>query len=372
MSRSVDAISGATSPTEFLHWALQPLRAGSLTISSRFVLAPVNTGFASFGVPRGRLLQFHRERSGPTLGISMVGNVAVDEDARTNSNTPVLHNQVDCRRFAVISRAIARAGSLPGIQLANAPSFLQPHRRWKATDPTEEIGRLRSLVGLLSQDAIELQLARFVQSCRLALDSGFAIIQIHAAHGYLLSLLADPSTNPRTDQFVWNGAWLESFVGEAKRASSPSLLSVRINALNGIADEAKEIEHAHSLTRRLVASGVDIVDLSAGMYTVTRRLIYPGAEHTVPVYSAFLTTIMGELDALFVIAGRFQQLDKIEMPHDRRLLFGLGRSLIADPRLVDKYANGEAENVVRCQLRNRCHYFSRGRVHLECGVNPNI
>src|SRR5260370_40583468 len=96
------------------------------TIPSRVLLAPINTGFARNHRPSLDLLAFHRERSGPAVGIGFVGNVAIAETTALNAQTAVLRSDWDLKRFAVIARAISKRGSLAGIQLASVPVGLAP------------------------------------------------------------------------------------------------------------------------------------------------------------------------------------------------------------------------------------------------------
>jgi 2,4-dienoyl-CoA reductase-like NADH-dependent reductase (Old Yellow Enzyme family) len=124
----------------------QPVVWRSQYLPSRVLLAPINTGYTTRSLPTSRLVRFHRERSGPAIGISMVGNVAVEASARTNDHTAVLRSNRDIPRFAVLARTISRRGSLPGIQLASAPAHLFPSRRWRTSSKAAEEIRLRGIL----------------------------------------------------------------------------------------------------------------------------------------------------------------------------------------------------------------------------------
>lgn len=58
-----------------------------IIVPSKIFLAPINTGFGKFGNPTPDLIRFHSARSGKGIGISYVGNVAIDSDSVTNDNT---------------------------------------------------------------------------------------------------------------------------------------------------------------------------------------------------------------------------------------------------------------------------------------------
>lgn len=344
----------------------------SKRIPSRILLAPINTGYTTRSRPSYRLLRFHRERSGPTIGISMLGNVAVELSARANDCTAVLLSDRDIPRFAVIARCISQRGSLAGIQLASAPGNLFPTRRWLASSKLAEAIRLRDILSSYMDEELDHQLARFVRSALLAKEAGYDVIQVHAAHGYLLSLLLHPQTNTRLGRFSLHAPWFEEFLGQMNDVLGDSLLSIRLSTLTGLAPEDEEIEWTRSIEDRAAKSGVDILDLSAGFYTIDRQLIYPGRRWMMPVYSRWLKTLTRDLPCLVTIAGRFTDLRAVDEELSGNILVALGRALIADPDFAVKSRDGRYDEINFCQVKNHCHYFSRGRNALECGVNPAL
>lgn len=350
----------------------RPLLRGSITIPSRVVLAPINTGYTVRGLPSARLLRFHRERSGPEIGISMVGNVAVNLANRTNDSTAVLGSVRDLPRFAALARAISKRGSLPGIQIASTPANLNPSRNWRAKAITAEAERLRAIVSSFSDRGLRVHLAEFLRSASLAAQAGYSVIQIHAAHGYLLSLLLHPSTNVRRGEFSVDAPWIEQFISVLRHRLEQTLLSLRISALTGLLPVEEDVDWTRQVLNRVASAGVDIVDLSAGFYTIDRRLIYPSGEWTQPVYMQWIPQLTRDLPCLIAIAGRVNAMLALPNTLPDNILLAFGRALIADPRFVEKLHTGATAAINQCTLRNRCHYFSRGLPALECGVNPNL
>lgn len=351
----------------------EPLQVREKVLPSRITLAPINTGFATNGRPGWRLLRFHRERSGPEIGVSMLGNVAIDVAAVPNSRTVVLAQPRDVARLAVIARMIQSRGSLAGVQLAHTLPELAPQRRWRARDRLAELERLRAIVASLPTRAVVRHLHDFYKSTDLAAAAGFDVIQVHAAHGYLLSLLTSSATNVRRDEYCQTGTWLEGLIAELRRLAGPALVSVRISVLLGLAPASREAHDAAALASRVANAGADIIDLSAGLYTLDRGLIYPGSRVRAPVYSPWLEELAAAVRCPVVVAGRITDLQS--MPSHvsgTPILLSLGRSLIADPQFALKSKQGSLGSIAHCELRNRCHYFSRDRPHIECGVNPLV
>jgi 2,4-dienoyl-CoA reductase-like NADH-dependent reductase (Old Yellow Enzyme family) len=302
----------------------------------------------------------------------MVGNVAIERSSRTNDRTAVLDTERDLPRFAVLARAIARRGSLAVIQLASAPSALSPRRQWSVNDRPAEATRLREIVSAFTDKELSDHLAGFIRSARFAVKAGYDVVQIHAAHGYLLSLLLHPATNYRRGRFALYEKWFEEFVAEFRLVLGESLCGIRLSVITGLIPPDSEIRHTATISSIAVANGIDIVDLSAGFYTVDRKLIYPGLEWTGPIYASWLETLARDLDCLVSIAGRINDFRTLTDTLPANVLVSMGRALIADPDFASKSRDGKFDDINKCVLKNQCHYFSRGLQSLECGVNPNL
>lgn len=284
----------------------------------------------------------------------------------------MLSASADVPRFAVLARTISEKGTLPGIQLATAPAWLEPSRTWKPLDVGAELSRLRSRILKLDADAINQALDRFSTSAALAVQAGFRVIEIHAAHGYLLSLLLSSIINQRRDIFRVDGDWLDRFCQSLRSAVGNHLLAVRISATTGAAPLTQEIEGSIALGKRLCELGVDILDVSAGFYTYSRHLIYPHYRDESPASAIGPgIEIAQALSQPVIVAGNIRTLDSLAACPSN-VLFAIGRSMLADPEIVQKLLSGRAEQIIPCCSTGRCHFFTRGRTMIECGQNPRL
>lgn len=337
------------------------------------MFAPINTGFADTdGRPTARLKRFHERRSNWPIAVSLVGNVAVRREVGSNAGTAVLSDRRDIPRFAAVARAIRRHGALPGIQLAAAPAELSPARTWRARDVAAEVGRLRELIARYTAADLNALIDDFGRSAQLARDAGFDLIQVHAAHGYLLSLLLHPSTNSRGGSLAVDGGWFPNLIARVREAAREALVSVRLNWISGFTDGAIEREVCRLASFRAAEAGADVLDLSAGAYTVDRRLIYPNRGDETLASRAFAREILPAVDGLVAVAGNVLEPHDIPSDLEERLLLNVGRALIADPDFTVKLANGRGAEINACRRTGHCHYFSRGEATLSCGANPNI
>jgi 2,4-dienoyl-CoA reductase-like NADH-dependent reductase (Old Yellow Enzyme family) len=211
-----------------------------------------------------------------------------------------------------------------------------------------------------------------VQSACLAVQAGYSVVQVHAAHGYLLSLLLHPATNGRHGRFSLHESWFEELLTQMRDVLGASLLSIRLSIITGLAPEDEEIGWTRRVEERAAQSGVDIVDLSAGFYTIDRQMIYPGRRWGGPIYLRYLKALSRDLPCLVAVTGRFIDLRTLTGPPPSNILVGIGRALIADPDFAEKARDRRFEEINYCCLKNQCHCFSCGRETLECGVNPSL
>ena len=356
------------------HPIFRPLKVSAeRQLASRLFLAPINTGFAIGGLPTDDLRRFYVDRSSPANGITMIGNVATSPHLASNASTAVLSVQ-SFNRFRDIAREIDATGGAPGIQLAEAPRSLAPKRSWRVKHKDDELARLKGIVADLDAREISEAICNFIEAAARATEAEFQVIQIHAAHGYLLSLLLNACTNERRDTFEMQGDWLAEFVTALRSTIGDKiLLSFRINAYAGIQAPMVELHEAIELARRLAGCGVDLIDLSAGFYTFDRNLIYPCGKTSpaLPYYDA-ATAVAGSIATVVAFAGNVRDVRLLPDPLPTNIMVGAARAFIADPEFAIKSAEGRFDEIIACSRCNQCHYFTRGKIHIECGVNPNL
>ena len=351
-----------------------PLTWNGLTLPSRVFLAPINTGFSANSLPTERLTEFHRLRSGAAIGLSMVGNVAVHPDAVSNATNCVLVNNSSVASFSLVAKAIKDNGSAAGIQLAHATPNIVPTRKWKAESITLESETLKSTIANIPLRQLDEHISRFCKSAALACKAGFDVVQIHAAHGYLLSLLLNGDFNPRRDKYSVDGSWLSDFIERLRDAvPRPKWLSFRINAAYLPDNIDSQSRVAQELSQKLDRSGVDFIDISAGVYNIDRNLIYPRSrEGDAPPYLSVATRIAKHASAVVGFAGQASEFHSYQHLLGPLTVVSIGRPLIADPSFATKVKDGTLSTIRHCAFKGHCHYFSRGKDFLECGVNAEL
>jgi 2,4-dienoyl-CoA reductase-like NADH-dependent reductase (Old Yellow Enzyme family) len=182
-----------------------------------------------------------------------------------------------------LAEGIAAHGAVPGIQLAHAGRKASTAAPWEGGHPVETAdGGWRPVWGpsavafgsrspvpeALDEDGIRAVVQAFADGARRALDAGFRVAEIHAAHGYLLHQFLSPLANQRTDAYggsFENRIRLTLEVVDAVRAAWPDELPlwVRISATDWL-EGGWDLEQSVRLCEILRGRGVDLVDCSSG------------------------------------------------------------------------------------------------------------
>jgi 2,4-dienoyl-CoA reductase-like NADH-dependent reductase (Old Yellow Enzyme family) len=185
--------------------------------------------------------------------------------------------------MARIVRFIHEQGSVAGMQLAHAGRKASTHRPWEGNGAIPESkGGWKKVVApsalrfadnypmpqALTPDGIQEIVAAFAQAARRACDAGFRVIEIHAAHGYLIHEFLSPLSNQRDDDYggsFENRTRLIREIVGAVQSSWPkgAPLFVRISATDWV-DGGWDIQQSIELARGLKEIGVDLIDCSSG------------------------------------------------------------------------------------------------------------
>ncbi|AMD55740.1 2,4-dienoyl-CoA reductase [Mycolicibacterium fortuitum subsp. fortuitum DSM 46621 = ATCC 6841 = JCM 6387] len=273
-------------------------------LGNRIAKAAMEEGMAGRAqLPDERLITLYRQWGAGGTGLLITGNVMVHAEAMTGPGGVVLDADSPLEPFA----AWARAGkddraamwmqiSHPGRQVqANMPGVV-----WGPSDVAVELGRHSKRFGqpvAMTGQQIADTITRFATTARRAEQAGFDGVEVHAAHGYLLSQFLSPLVNTRTDEWggsLENRARLLLEIVRAIRADvSPGFsVAVKLNSADfqrgGFdADDARKVIHM------LAPLGVDLVELSGGSYESPAMTGRPADERTAAREAYFLELAAG-------------------------------------------------------------------------------
>lgn len=255
----------------------QPLRLPcGATVSNRILKSAMSETLASpAGAPDARLQTLYARWARGGLALAITGNVMVDGRALGEPGNVVLED--DHHLDAV--RAWVQAGQGAGMAMwaqlnhpgRQAPRFLNAETVAPSAVAFEGAFATgfptpRELTDLEVRAIVE----RFGRSALLARQAGFAGVQIHGAHGYLVSQFLSPHTNRRTDQWGGSADRRRRFVLEVYRAIRTAVgpqypVSIKLNSADFQKGGFTEDESL-AVVQALAAEGMDLVEISGGTY----------------------------------------------------------------------------------------------------------
>ena len=226
--------------------------------------------------PSDALIHLYRRWAEGGAGLLITGNVMIDPRAMTGPGAVVLTTDAQAAHFRAWAAAAQAQGAQAWMQLNHPgrqmPAALQ-QTTWAPSAVALDLGGFSGQFRppqAMGEAEIEQVKTRFIRSAQLAEQLGFNGVQIHAAHGYLLSQFLSPLTNQRQDR--WGGALanrarlLLEIVQGVRTAVAPGFaLSVKLNSADfqrgGFA-----LEDARQVIEWLNPLGVDLLELSGGSY----------------------------------------------------------------------------------------------------------
>ncbi|MEW6640983.1 MAG: NADH:flavin oxidoreductase/NADH oxidase family protein [Pseudomonadota bacterium] len=249
--------------------------------------------------PSAQLLQLYRAWAAGEAGLIITGNVMIDARAMTGPGGVVLEDDRHLDRF----RAWAEAGRSHGAQIwmqINHPGRQMPAALGQETVAPSAIAM--DLGALSKQFPMPREMTaadiadvtrRFVTTARLAERAGFTGVEIHAAHGYLLSQFLSPLSNRRKDR--WGGSLenrarlLLDIVRGVRAAVAPGFaVAVKLNSAD-FQRGGFSPEEAQAVVAMLAPLGVDLVELSGGSYEAPAMMGSTRDERTLAREAYFLT-----------------------------------------------------------------------------------
>jgi len=319
---------------------------GDVTLRNRIVVSPMCEYSAVDGVPDDWHLVHLGSRAVGGAGLVFTEATAVSPEGRISPGDTGLWNDVQRDAWARIAGFVAAQGAAPGVQLAHAGRKGSTHVPWrggKALAASEGAWTpvAPSAIAFdgdypmpVALDAVGIAkvVADFRAAAQRARDAGFRIIEIHAAHGYLLHEFLSPLSNRRDDDY---GGSLESrarIVREVVAAvrevwPAPRPLFVRVSATDW-APGGWDIDECVELARLLKRDGVDVIDCSSGG-TVPHPAIPLGPGYQVP-FAARVRRETGIATAAVGLITEARQADEIVARGDADLIV-MAREMLRDP-----------------------------------------
>ena len=324
-----------------------PFRLRGLRLKNRIVVSPMDQYRAVDGAPTDWHLVHYAERAKGGAGLvttemtcvspegrispGCTGLYAPDHEAAWKRIVDFVHAETDAKIGIQLGHSGPKGSTQLGWEDADAPLL---EDNWPVIGPSPVAWSPRNQVPReMTRTDMDTVRDEFVRAAIMAARAGFDLLELHCAHGYLLSAFISRLTNRRADAY---GGSLENrmrFPLEVYRAvrevwPSEKPISIRISATDWVGDEGTTPEEAVQIARLLRDADVDIVDVSAGQTSTRARPVY-GRMFQTP----FSDRIRNESGIATMAVGNIYEADHVNsiLMAGRADLCCLARPHLADP-----------------------------------------
>ncbi len=362
---------------------LTPASIGSLTIKNRVIMAPMTTRLATEdGYVTDASIAYFCARARGGVGLITVEMASPEIEGRHRAHELGIYGDQYLPGLTRLVDALHASGAKASIQLGHAGghtrkdiSGLTPLAPSALPHDVYEVTMQTIMPDEISQERIAQTVQAFVNAALRAQKAGFDCIEIHGAHGYLLSQFLCPAENIRDDEYggsIQNRLRISLEIIHGIKAAAPNFpLIYRLN-VDDLFPEGLQFSEGFEMAKILANSGIDAIHVTAGHYKSL-----PSAERMIPpmyypeaTFANFAKEIKQVVDIPVITVGRLGNpvIANRLLEESQADFIALGRPLLADPDWVNKAA--AAQPIRPCLACNTCVNEMRGGKQLGCLVNP--
>ena len=359
-----------------------PVQIGTVTVPNRFVVPPMGNNLANTdGTLSDRSLSYYQARAKGGFGLITIESTVVYREAKGGPRKPCLFSDDTVESFRRVADACHAYGAKVSIQLQHAGpegnSALTGYPLKAASAMPASAGR--EIPEAVSNEEVYRIIECYGDAARRAQQAGIDMVEVHCAHGYLVSTFISQRTNNRTDEFggcFENRMRLPRLIIENIRRKTGGNLPIlcRINACDEV-EGGQSVQDAAAVAAYLEQEcGVDALHVTRAVHLHDEFMWAPGVTHG--GFNADLVTEIKRAVSVPVIAvGRFTEPQYAELlvKQGRADLIAFGRQSIADPELPAKARSGQLETLspcIGCLLGCVPNMFVGKPI--TCAVNPCV
>lgn len=381
MKENIDAMN----KSKCYQSVLDAIDVGVVNLKNRIVFPAFHTNYANAdGTVSDKLIDFYNALAQGGCGLIFTGAAIVSSDSIAFNRVMRIDNDNYTRGLSDLFSEIEKNGAVPAVQLIHygrqalnavtgcdliAPSAI-PCPLMSQFDPNYHVREM-------SLADIERVRNDFIDAAVRAADAGVKVVEIHAAHGYLLNEFLSPYSNHRKDNYggsVENRARLiiEILEGVRLKLGPKIAISVRISGDEYVDGGLKPSDYKEIIPM-FERAGIDMLNVSAGVYA-SMEMIIPGPDIGETPYVGIAAELKQYAIVPVCAVGSILSLSAAEsiISTGKADLVAIGRAQVADPKLVGKSLAGREDDVAKCIRCGKCLFFNTGDPEMYCSVNPSL
>lgn len=358
-----------------------PIKIGPMEVPNRFVVPPMGNNFAnSDGSWSDQSRAYYEARAAGGFGLITIEATVVHRGAKGGPLKPCLYSDDSILSLRAVVDACHKHGSKVSVQLQNAG----PEGNAKnAGAPLQAASPIPAACGRDVPEEVPTEkvyeLVRgYGDAAERALRAGADAVEVHMAHGYLVSSFISPRTNKRIDEFggsFENRMRFPRLILEEirRRVGDGMAVLCRINA----ADEEPggiDVNDACVIARYLEECGADALHVSRAVHLRDEFMWAPTSVHA-GFNADMVAKIKGCISIPVISVGRFTDpyLSELLVEQGKCDLVAFGRQSLADPEMPRKFAEGRKEDVMPCiACLQGCVANMYAGKPIRCLANPRL
>jgi 2,4-dienoyl-CoA reductase-like NADH-dependent reductase (Old Yellow Enzyme family) len=325
------------------------------TIGNRLVKAAMSEQLAGpCGEPTEALIRLYEQWASSGASVLITGNVMIDASATSEPRQVVVEDARDAALLARWARAAQAEGAAALMQINHAgrqvPRVLRS--RAKAPSAISLPGPLFARAVALDDQEIHALIERFAAAATAAIQAGFAGVQIHAAHGYLISQFLSGRANKRRDVWGANAVGRRRLLTEIVRAvraavGPHAIVSVKLNSPSE--HEATSLTGVLDTVAVLQDASIDVLEISGGNFHAAAMLGVPASQRDA-VREGYFLDFATQARRLFrkplMVTGGWRTHAAMSnaLTEGAVDLFGLGRPLVLEADFARRVLHGRKED----------------------------
>ncbi|AOY57628.1 NADH:flavin oxidoreductase/NADH oxidase [Desulfococcus multivorans] len=357
----------------------KPMDLGTLTLANRFVFPPIKT---ACGTPEGKVtdrqITFYGQIAHNGPAIVILEPVAVTTDGREHPKQLCVHLDNSVAELEKITRVIHREDRLACLHLNHGGAAANP--KASGTLPLAPSAVTCPTTGQSAEALIEAQIETIIdgynRAARRAEAAGFDLIEIQAGHGYLVSQFLNAKINRRTDSYGTNRLSFAERVFAAVKEGAPRMpLILRISGSEMSPEFGISPDDLAPVLKLAESSGFIAVHVGMGASCFSPPWYFQHSSLPEKPQNDALAWVRSQTDLPIIAAGRMGRPDRVKALRESGQvdLIALGRPLIADPQMIEKWARGNFQDVAACgYCLQGCLHRVRNGEPIGCNLNPEI
>ncbi|MBR0784730.1 FAD-dependent oxidoreductase [Bradyrhizobium iriomotense] len=362
-----------------------PGKIGRLEVPNRIVFAATSSELADTeGFVGDDVAEYYAERARGGAGLIIVEATYVEQEGKRLRHNAMLHDDRFIPGMRKIVEAIHAAGAKAALQLNHGGRESIPEVC--GSQPLAPSPRASEFTGVgeavvpkeLKIQEIDRIVERFGDAALRAKNAGYDAIELHGAHGYLISQFLSPESNRREDEYGGTPENRARFCVRIIRALKARLgrkfpIIVRMNGSDHF-KRGLEIDDAIIVAQLFEAAGADSVSVSGGVHSSRPYMVVPGMSVERGCYVDYASAVRRSVSIATMVVGRINTPALAEEILDRGHadFVCLSRALIADPYFPTKAKSGHADRIAPCIACNECIATIHRHKGLACTVNPIV